>query len=214
MKVAICLFGLLLFTSTLFPQVGINTTSPEGVLDVESTTQGILIPRVSLVRSTQEAPVVNPNGGALETSTMVYNTATVNDVFPGFYYWDGSRWERMSTNPNYVRFTSVTLPSPSGTNDNTDFQLGTTNYNANIFRIVQSGADLGGIAGGTHGRVIYIYNGDSSDDLKLLADNNSSSTPANRFSSSGDIILKPGNALVLIYDGLYLNRWVVARSDN
>jgi hypothetical protein len=28
----------------------------------------------------------------------VYNTSSLNDVYPGFYYWNGSRWSRISYN--------------------------------------------------------------------------------------------------------------------
>ncbi len=196
-----------------YAQVGIQTTDPQGVLDVESTTEGILIPRVALVETTQQAPVLNPRGGNLANGTLVYNTARVNDVFPGFYYWKDIRWQPLISDGQILNFTSVTLPSPSGTNNNADFLLGTTNYFFNVFRIVHSGAELGGIIDGQHGRIIYIYN-ESNTDLKILAEDNSASAPANRFSADGDIIIKPGNTLIVVYDAIYANRWSVVRSDN
>ncbi len=73
----------LTLTSTLFAfsQVGIGTTAPKGALDVTSTTDGLLMPRVALSNTTT-ATVVTPT-----TSELVYNTATAGDVTPGFYYW-------------------------------------------------------------------------------------------------------------------------------
>ena len=194
----------------------INTTSPSGLLDVASADKGILIPRVALVRTTQELPVTNPKGSGLEDSTLVYNTATANDVTPGFYYWEDGRWYRFLSNidKTYMKFATISLPLPSGVNENTDFELATTNILSDVFRILHSGADLGGIDGGVHGRVIYLYNGDSSMDLKLLSNINSTSVAQNRFSLENDVILKPGNAIIIFYDGLYLNRWIVTRSDN
>jgi hypothetical protein len=206
-----------LISSTAFSQVGINTTNPKASLDVNSSSQGMLIPRVELVMTTQELPVINPNGGALENSTMVYNTVTVNDVRPGFYYWETNKWVRLNSNSNsaqsFLQFTTFSLPFPTGINDNTDFLLSTTNYDYNVFRILHSGAELSGIAGGVHGKILYLYNGNN-EDLKLLSEINSSSLPQNKFSASGDIILRSGNSIIVFYDGLYLNRWIIARSDN
>lgn len=69
--------------------VGIGTNSPDAsaVLDVTATDKGLLIPRVALVQTTNPSPVTSP-----ATSLLVYNTATVNDVVPSFYYWDGAQW--------------------------------------------------------------------------------------------------------------------------
>lgn len=77
-----CLF----LSSFSFSQVAIGNTDPQGALDVDSTTDGILIPRVALVNTTT-ATIDTPT-----ESELVYNTATVNDVVPGFYYWDGAAW--------------------------------------------------------------------------------------------------------------------------
>ena len=41
-------------------QVGIGTTAPNGALDINSTTNGILIPRVALTAKNSSLPVVNP----------------------------------------------------------------------------------------------------------------------------------------------------------
>lgn len=87
-----------LFTTKSFSQgTAINTSgaaaNSSAMLDITSTTQGLLIPRVALSSTTVAAPVTSP-----AASLMVYNTATAGDVTPGFYYWDGtSKWVRFST---------------------------------------------------------------------------------------------------------------------
>ena len=91
------LYLLLLFMTFLsHSQVGIGTTTPEGALDITSTTNGMLVPRVLLSAINVSAPVVNPKGGALISGTLVWNTATAgvfpNNVIPGFYYWNGFIW--------------------------------------------------------------------------------------------------------------------------
>jgi len=78
--------------------VGINGTgavpNTSAMLDVAATNKGILIPRVGLTATNNNAPI----GAAVVTSLLVYNTATSGvapfNVTPGFYYWDGSVWRR------------------------------------------------------------------------------------------------------------------------
>jgi len=198
----------------LFAQVGINTATPEGILDMDSSSLGVLVPRVALTEIKTDTPVLNPKGGKLKNSTLVYNTQTMNDVSPGFYYWETNHWVRVGADVGYMSFASITLPLPMGVNSDTDFDLDGVNYNKNVFRIVHNGADLDGISNGIHGKVIHLYNGDSSKDLKLVSNLSSLSIPKNQFSIQGDVILKPGSALILIYDEVYFQQWIVLRTDN
>ena len=87
------LFVLLFLSGITFAQVGIGTTTPEALLDVNSTSKGVLIPRVALTSKATSAPVATPSGGEPANATLVFNTATTtlgtnDDVVPGFYYWD------------------------------------------------------------------------------------------------------------------------------
>ena len=103
-------------------QVGIGTTTPNAALEVSSTNEGLLVPRIALVNTTT-ATVGTPT-----TSELVYNTATVNDVIPGFYYWNGSTWIRLNTGSG----TGWNLSGNAGTTAGTNF-IGTTD--AQDFRI-------------------------------------------------------------------------------
>lgn len=102
-------------SATASTSVGIGTTIPRGVLDVTSSAHGILIPRVTLINTLSQAPIANPQGGPLEVSTLVYNTATLgvspNNVYPGFYYWNGAKWVRFDVdgenNPKYYTAVGV-----------------------------------------------------------------------------------------------------------
>lgn len=81
-------------------QVGVGTITPSAALDVTSTTNGFLMPRIALTDINVSAPVVNPVGGALTVGTMIFNTATaagttfpgISGVVPGLYFWDGTKW--------------------------------------------------------------------------------------------------------------------------
>lgn len=81
-------------SATATASIAIGSTVPNAVFDVASSNKGILIPRVALTSTAQVLPVTNPQGGSLPTSTMVYNTQTINDVTPGFYFWKNTKWAR------------------------------------------------------------------------------------------------------------------------
>ena len=74
-------------------QVGIGTTNPDAssVLDIESTNAGVLIPRIALDSIGDNITILSP-----ATSLLVYNTSTISDVTPGFYFWNSSRWSRIN----------------------------------------------------------------------------------------------------------------------
>ncbi|MCP4443553.1 MAG: hypothetical protein GY810_32015 [Aureispira sp.] len=98
MRILTCTF-LLLLTSTLLlgQNVGIGTSTPQAKLDIESTNSGILIPRLALT-GTGDATTVP----AATVSELVYNIATISDVTPGFYYWDGiSSWIRVGASDDH-----------------------------------------------------------------------------------------------------------------
>lgn len=77
--------------------VGIGTSSPSAsaLLDLSSTTLGLLPPRVALTaKSGTSSPIASPS-----TGLIVYNTASAGTgsdaVTPGYYYFNGTIWTRM-----------------------------------------------------------------------------------------------------------------------
>lgn len=64
------------------------TPDASAILDIQSTNQGILISRVSIVDLTKPTPITSPAVGLL-----VYNTNTITGE--GFYYWNGSIWRNI-----------------------------------------------------------------------------------------------------------------------
>ena len=68
-----------------YSQIALNTTgnSPHSsaALDIDFTDKGLLIPRVALTQATSLSPITSP-----ATSLLVYNTATINDLTPKYYY--------------------------------------------------------------------------------------------------------------------------------
>lgn len=95
----ICLITIIIFlfvNSRITAQnIGISdvTHVPDtsAVLDVYSTSKGMLMPRVALTSTTDSITVTSP-----VSSLLLYNTATADDVTPGYYFWNGSNWVRLA----------------------------------------------------------------------------------------------------------------------
>lgn len=83
---------IILFSIVGKAQVGIGTIIPDAALDITSTTDGLLIPRVALTNSNSASPLTSPI-----ISELVYNSATIADVTPGYYFWDGAKWVKLAT---------------------------------------------------------------------------------------------------------------------
>lgn len=95
-KIAYTFFALII-CAPVFCQMklGSNTTTLNGgsILELESTSQGLYLPRVSLSGAVTTwtlsgtAPSGSANGGM-----MVYNTNSAFSFGAGLYYWDGTKW--------------------------------------------------------------------------------------------------------------------------
>lgn len=129
-KLTILLFFAFLQLS--FAQVGIGTTSPNpsSALEIKSTNSGLLIPRIELTSSTDTRTIPSP-----ATSLMIYNTSTVSDITPGFYYWEGS-WKALksTTTPSSPSTTTSGWNLTGNTVASSDY-LGTNNYFPLIFKV-------------------------------------------------------------------------------
>lgn len=103
---------------------GIGTTAPNAsaALEIKSTTQGLLIPRMTKKLRDQ---VLSPTAGLL-----IYQTTNT----PGFYYYTGSAWAIISSN-------AWSTTGNSGTSSATNF-IGTLDSQALRFKVVNQKAGL------------------------------------------------------------------------
>lgn len=91
-------------------QQGFGTEKPSkvSVIDMQSGSKGLLIPRVALEKLDQFGPIKGETDGTKTNSLLVYNTANtaqtdnVTGVTPGYYYWtvtgmtgNVGRWNRL-----------------------------------------------------------------------------------------------------------------------
>ncbi len=91
----------------LYAQEGFGTQSPSKatVIELKSSQRGMLIPRVELVKTNQFTPPIigeSSTDEAKVNALLVFNTATQNDVTPGFYYWSTAdmQWQRLLATPD------------------------------------------------------------------------------------------------------------------
>jgi hypothetical protein len=134
-KYLIIILLVLFFRDEFYAQQNVlitdgTTPSPDAssLLELNSTNKGVLIPRVALTATTNQSPV--PVGTTVATALLIYNTATINDVTPGFYYWENAKWNRFDTGNNIGDWK---LLGNSGTNATNNF-LGTTDNVDLVFR--------------------------------------------------------------------------------
>jgi hypothetical protein len=99
--------------------IGTSTPSPSAKLEVASSNQGFLPPRIALTATNAASPVTSP-----ATGLLVYNTATTgtppNNVAPGYYFWNGSAWVAV--------LSTITTSSISGNGTTTTL----TNFGAEV----------------------------------------------------------------------------------
>ncbi|RFN58753.1 hypothetical protein [Marixanthomonas ophiurae] len=96
LKTTFYVFLFVFSANLLNAQVGIGTNAPKGMLDVTSNNMGIVYPVAALSSTIDETTITSPSSATLAVGTLVYNTNTTdngsNDVTPGIYSWNGSKW--------------------------------------------------------------------------------------------------------------------------
>ncbi|NQX81705.1 MAG: hypothetical protein HRT66_06895 [Flavobacteriaceae bacterium] len=92
MKKKLLLLGLLLLFNFIgFSQIGIGTDNPntDSMLDIFSSTKGVVLPRVYL-KSIEDSFPMNTHVMGM----IVYNTSDIGGLYKGYYYNDGEKWIR------------------------------------------------------------------------------------------------------------------------
>ncbi|MBK8611589.1 MAG: hypothetical protein IPL84_17030 [Chitinophagaceae bacterium] len=124
-KIIVCVMAVAFCVTTAKGQsLAINTdgstANPSALLDIKSTTKGLLIPRMN---KTERNAILTP-----ATGLLVYQTAPDS---AGFYYHNGTTWKWLS-NPDSE--TAWKLTGNSGTNPGTNY-IGTNDNMDLAFRI-------------------------------------------------------------------------------
>lgn len=200
-------------------QVGINTPTPDAsaALDVESTTQGMLVPRMT---EAQRDLVATP-----ATGLLVYQT----DGTAGFYFYDGTAWTSLSgggggaaggtSEPDSLVIDAFSIDYDTIYIDDTN-RIMTSSTPASFWGdkqhviflegpgVLTQDIVIGAItASRYHGRILSIRNR-TSQTVDFVNEDGYDPVPENRWSSSkgGSDLLYYGISEV-IYD-TSINRWV------
>ena len=133
-------FSILFFYLGLFwsySQIGIGTVNPSSstILDIVSADKGVLFPRVALQGKNDTTTITNGNQQGL----LVFNTATINDVTPGFYYWNNLEWVRFSTDVSSNFYQVVYY----ATNGQSQFSTPVAFSNPNKLNVYRNGLRIG-----------------------------------------------------------------------
>ncbi len=188
------LFGALLSlvgVSAYSQNIGINSTGAaadaSAALDVSTSNKGVLLPRVALTGTNDVTTVSSP-----ATSLLVYNTASVSDVTPGYYYYNGTVWVKLTdsgSNADDDWYKVGTTSAPTSINDNVFTQgnvgIGVTNPSSKleVFGAVKSSSANGYMS-------ISDYGGGSNFGFQLLQENTAGASGRdmvfNNWSSTSD----------------------------
>lgn len=121
---SIVILACILFPVAVMGQVAINAdgSAPDGsaMLDITSTTQGMLIPRMT---QTQRNAIGSPVEGL-----MIYQT----DNTPGFYFYSGSSWGGVSGGSSVARQAVTGATTLTGTSDQSVVLGGSGTYTLNL----------------------------------------------------------------------------------
>jgi len=146
----------------------------DALIDMQSTSKGLLLPRVELTSTTAAAPLAAHTAGM-----VVYNTVSAGSggtaVSPGYYYNDGTQWVKIGSAAaisawgQYGNVGTTATANWIGTNDVADFVTKTNG--AERLRVTSGGKLLVGTAtsltGGANA-LVQINNGTTNGALQIV----------------------------------------------
>ena len=114
---SLAILCLILQAKSYAQSIKLNNEGDPGsaMLEVNSASKGILIPNVALTGITDVTTITLP-----AVSLLVYNTATVSDVEPGYYYNSGT-----AVSPVWTRLSTGTSTGTAGDGSETKVTAGT-----------------------------------------------------------------------------------------
>ena len=142
--------------------VGIGTTTPEpsAMLDVSSTSKGLLVPRMTILQRDLIIPTTPSSEGLL-----IYQTDGTTGEPKGFYYWSASLNDWLPLNQNTGNTPSGLISMWSGPINTIpggwalcDGANGTPDLRNRFILSVQSSVENPGATGGTHDQSLTIAN--------------------------------------------------------
>jgi len=181
--------------------VGIGTTAPVATaqLQIDSTTKGVLIPRMTLV---QRNAIVTP-----VTSLLIFCTDSV--AGGEFEYYNGTTWSSLAGSFNgRVDLNGQITPTILGADTNNYNPIGLAS--ANLINLSSSlNISLTGLIAPSPigGQMIVLYNNGTNN--ILIKANSLLSSVGNRFVINADINLQSGESVTIVFN-INKNGWIVS----
>lgn len=194
-----CIF-ILLISQFNYAQVGIGTTNPKATLHVEGSL------RVTNTNNTTTSEKLIGACGQGDITGVI--------VGEGLMLKDNLLTASGTGTPTRYRIANIPIVTiaPNQNFDNVNLDLGGVNGDIVIFRMGPlHNYTISGIAGGTDGRHLIIYN---SSAVNLTINSMSSSIPANTIDTLGSSTSTSGvGTIEFVYDGT-LAKWIVINIRN
>jgi len=104
--------------------IGIDTNSPQGILDINSINSGIIFPKIALQSVFDEVTITNANPlNKIAEGTIIWNTSnntstvtTANSkLIPGLYIWKNPRWRRLLDQTSVIKNVELGKNTPDFT---------------------------------------------------------------------------------------------------
>lgn len=154
--ILLVLLMLIIYKGSAQYGFGTDNPDPSAVIDATAAEKGLLVPRVALVSTSNESPVTNP-----ATSLLIYNTASVNDVTPGYYYWDGSKWMSLLTTTTPIQtVVSKTIDDTLSKTDNMVVASGDITLTMPVITGTDNGVEISVKNIGTYTDLIIVRGND------------------------------------------------------
>ncbi|MET3021091.1 hypothetical protein [Flavobacterium hydatis] len=150
-----------------YSQVGIGTTMPNSSsqLEVVANDKGVLIPRIELKNSTDTTTITNGNVNSL----LVFNTATIADIKPGYYYWHNNKWNRIVI-AGEIESNKGTVIYNELTNDFTYVDASGSNQTINFESILKGFETVTTLTNNNNGTYTYVNEKDDSVTINVVGD--------------------------------------------
>jgi hypothetical protein len=196
----ICLIGLSLFAQQ---NVGIGTTTPHAsaMLDITSVDKGLLIPRLTFTN--------RPATPA--TGLLIYQT----DNTPGFYFFDGTNWELLTTLTSTVSGSGTSGQLAFFNSSNSLTSSSSLLWNNSLKKLSVSGLNNGTVGAGFTNWISADFGGTGGNRVVMGVQNGEATIGAHNSSLSGweKLVLNPAGAIKLPSLAGVGSRMVVAGTD-
>ncbi len=192
---------------SFFAQVGINTVTPRATLDIVAKTtdgsspQGIIAPRLTgdQIQAGDAAYNVEQTGAIIYATSgaTIPSSKTVNISSGGYYYFDGSVWQKMGGDSSNIAASNVIRKTGASYNTLVASDL---TKSINTLSFITSAPSpvfqLTSLTSADAGKILYMQNNSGSNFLVTYTDDLSMATNYTLPNTRGAVFIWSGNGWI------------------